>query len=60
MWFVPNVDILMRFPDNFMLFGRCFMRFYAFLPLSQTRLFQNSRGLGVGGEEVMQRHAWEG
>jgi hypothetical protein len=35
------------------------MRFHAFWPLSQTRLFLNSRGLGVGGEEMMQRHSCE-
>jgi hypothetical protein len=33
------------------------MSFYAFRLLSQTRLNQNSRGSGVGGEEVMLRHA---
>ena len=35
------------------------MRLHAFWPLPQTRLFPNSRGVGVDGEEVMQRHAWE-
>jgi hypothetical protein len=35
------------------------MRFHAFRPLSQTRLFPSSRGLRVGVEEVMQRHACE-
>jgi hypothetical protein len=30
-----------------------------FGPLSQTRLFQNSRGLGVGGEKVLQKHVSE-
>ncbi len=33
------------------------MKFDAFWPLCQTRSFQNSLGFGVGGEEVMQRHA---
>ncbi len=35
------------------------MIFHAFWPLAQTRLFPNSRGVGVGGNELMQRHAWE-
>ncbi len=35
------------------------MRFHAFWSMSQTRLFQNSRGFWVGGEEVMQRDACE-
>jgi hypothetical protein len=35
------------------------MRFHAFWPMCQTRLFQNSRGWGVDGEEVMQRHECE-
>ncbi len=35
------------------------MRFHVFWPLSQTRLFPDSRGLRIGGEEVMQRHACE-
>ncbi len=30
------------------------------LALAPTRLFRNSRGFGVDGEEVMQRHEWEG
>jgi hypothetical protein len=35
------------------------MIFHAFWPLSQARLFPNSRGVGVGGKEVMQRYACE-
>ncbi len=35
------------------------MIFYAFWPLSQAWLFPNSRRVGVGGEEVMQRYACE-
>jgi hypothetical protein len=35
------------------------MRFHTFCPLSQTRLFQNSWGFGVGCEDVIQRHACE-
>jgi hypothetical protein len=35
------------------------MRFHAFRPLSQRRLFPIRRGLRVGGEEAMQRHSYE-
>ncbi len=35
------------------------MRLHAFWPMSQTWLFQNSWGFGVGGDKVMQRHALE-
>jgi hypothetical protein len=31
------------------------MRFHALWPMSQTRLFPNSRGTGFDGEEVIQR-----
>jgi hypothetical protein len=34
------------------------MRFHAFWPLFQTRLFLDSRGLGIGDKEVMQRHTF--
>ena len=63
MWLVTNGDILIWFPDEIFhsFWSLCdfLMRFHAFRHLSQTRLIQNSRGCGVGGEEVMQRHAGE-
>jgi hypothetical protein len=51
-------DVLMIF-HSFWPLCDFLMRFHAFRPLSQTRLIPNSRGCGVGGEEVMQKHAWE-
>ncbi len=51
-------DVLMIF-HTFWLWWDFHVRFHAFRPLYLTQLFLNSWGLGVGGEEVLQRHAWE-
>ncbi len=51
-------DVLMIFHALWPLWD-FLLRFHVFWPLSQTRLFQNSRGFDVDGEEARQRHAWE-
>ncbi len=58
-WLVIFLWNLLMIFHTFRQFWDFLMKFHAFWSLSQTRLFQNGRGFGVGSEEVMQRHACE-
>jgi hypothetical protein len=60
MWFVTNGDILMRFPDDIpCFFGvvRLPHEISCLLALVPYKVGPKSSGVGVGGEELMQRHA---